>query len=118
VGWRTDPENYRWQGNLSQRTAAGTATAEFIVGNPGWIRPLILQKSGGLQGSFAYLADCADPGGGCVFVMKEFGSGGFTAAVAATNGADRSTRTTRREALSVGIGFGSLIDRSIRVTSA
>jgi hypothetical protein len=37
-------------------------TAEFIDGNPGWIRPLILQKSGGLQGSFAYLADCADPG--------------------------------------------------------
>jgi hypothetical protein len=28
-------------------------TAEFIVGNPGWIQPLILQKSGGLQGSFA-----------------------------------------------------------------
>jgi hypothetical protein len=50
--------------------------------------------------------------------MKEFGSGGLTAAVAATNGADRSTRTTLREALSVGIGFGSLIDRSIRVTSA
>jgi hypothetical protein len=50
--------------------------------------------------------------------MKEFGSGGFTAAVAATNGADRSTRTTLREALSVGIGFGSLIDRSSRVTSA
>jgi hypothetical protein len=80
--------------------------------------PLILQKSGGLQDSFAYLADCADPGGGCVFVMKEFGSGGFTAAVAATNGADRSTRTTLREALSVGMGFGSLIDRSIGVTSA
>jgi len=32
--------------------------------------------------------------------------------------ADRSTRTTPSEALSVGIGFGSLIDRSIRVTSA
>jgi hypothetical protein len=60
-------------------------TAEFIVGNPGWIRPLILQKSGGQQGSFAYLADCADPVGGCVFVMNEFGSGG-SAAVAATNG--------------------------------
>jgi hypothetical protein len=37
------------------------------------------------QGCFAYLGDCADAGG-AFFVMKEFGSGGFTAAVAATNG--------------------------------
>jgi len=38
------------------------------------------------QGCSAYLGDCADAGGGAFFVMKEFGSGGFTAAVAATNG--------------------------------
>ena len=31
---------------------------------------------------------------------------------------DRSTKSKLSEALSVGIGFGSLIDRSIRVTSA
>jgi serine-type D-Ala-D-Ala carboxypeptidase/endopeptidase len=52
----------------------------LAVGN----RPLILQKSGGLQGSIS--GDCADPGVAAFFAMKEFGSGGFTAAVAATNG--------------------------------
>ena len=50
------------------------------------INPLILQKSGGLQGSSCISGDCADPGVAAFFVMKEFGSGGFTAAVAATNG--------------------------------
>ena len=42
-------------------------------------------ESGGLQGSSAYLA-IVPTGGGLFFVTKEFGSGGFTAAVAATNG--------------------------------
>jgi serine-type D-Ala-D-Ala carboxypeptidase/endopeptidase len=59
----------------------------------GWVinmaaanRPLILQKSGGLQGSFAYLAIAPNRGVAAFFVMNEFSLGGFTAAVAATNG--------------------------------
>jgi serine-type D-Ala-D-Ala carboxypeptidase/endopeptidase len=54
----------------------------LAIGN----RPLILQKSGGLQGSSAYLAIVPTRGWMRFFVMKEFGSGGFTAAVPATNG--------------------------------
>jgi len=59
----------------------------------GWVinmsaanRPLILQKSGGLQGSFAYLAIAPTRGVAAFFVMNEFSTGGFIAAVAATNG--------------------------------
>ena len=58
----------------------------------GWVinmasgsRPLILQKSGGLQGSFAYLAIAPTRGVAAFFVMNEFNGGGFGAAVAATN---------------------------------
>ncbi len=60
-------------------------TAEFIVGNPGWIRPLILQKAAACRVALHIWRLC-DPGVAALFVMKEFGSGGFTAAVAATNG--------------------------------
>jgi serine-type D-Ala-D-Ala carboxypeptidase/endopeptidase len=59
----------------------------------GWVinmqaanRPLILQKSGGLQGSFAYLAIAPTRGVAAFFVMNEFSTGGFAAAVTATNG--------------------------------
>jgi hypothetical protein len=54
----------------------------LAVGN----RPLILQKSGGLQGCFAISGDSAAPGVAAFFVMNEFSRGGCTAAVAATNG--------------------------------
>jgi len=59
----------------------------------GWITmaaqgrlPMILQKSGGLQGNFTYLAIAPTRGVAAFFVMNEFSAGGFTAAVAATNG--------------------------------
>ena len=39
-----------------------------------------------LQGSFAYLAIAPTRGVAAFFVMNEFSTGGFTAAVAATNG--------------------------------
>jgi serine-type D-Ala-D-Ala carboxypeptidase/endopeptidase len=68
---------------------AGTMDAMGL----GWVinmaagnRPLILQKSGGLQGSFAYRAIAPTRGVAAFFVMNEFSTGGFTAAVAATNG--------------------------------
>lgn len=58
----------------------------------GWVvnmangdRPLILQKTGGLQGSFVYMAIAPTRGVAAFFVMNEFNVGGFSAAVAATN---------------------------------
>ena len=54
----------------------------LAVGN----RPLILQKSGGLQGYLCISGDSAAPGVAAFFVMNEFSTGGCTAAVAATNG--------------------------------
>ena len=58
----------------------------WVINMPAANRPLILQKSGGLQGSFAYLAIAPTRGVAAFFVMNEFSTGGFTAAVAATNG--------------------------------
>ena len=58
----------------------------WVINMPAANRPLILQKSGGLRGSFAYLAIAPTRGVAAFFVMNEFSTGGFTAAVAATNG--------------------------------
>jgi serine-type D-Ala-D-Ala carboxypeptidase/endopeptidase len=58
----------------------------WVINMPVANRPLILQKSGGLQGSFAYLAIAPTRGVAAFFVMNAFSTGGFTAAVAATNG--------------------------------
>lgn len=57
----------------------------WVINMPVNNRPLILQKSGGLQGSFAYLAIAPTRGVAAFFVMNAFSTGGFTAAVAATN---------------------------------
>jgi D-alanyl-D-alanine-carboxypeptidase/D-alanyl-D-alanine-endopeptidase len=57
----------------------------WVINMPNGNRPLILQKSGGLQGSFAYLAIAPTRGVAAFFVMNEFSTGGFTAAVAGTN---------------------------------
>jgi len=58
----------------------------WVINLPVNNRPLILQKTGGLQGTFAYLAIAPTRGVAAFFVMNEFNTGGFTAAVAATNG--------------------------------
>jgi D-alanyl-D-alanine-carboxypeptidase/D-alanyl-D-alanine-endopeptidase len=58
----------------------------WVINMPAGNRPLILQKSGGLQGSFAYLAIAPTRGVAAFFVMNAFNAGGFNAAVAATNG--------------------------------
>jgi serine-type D-Ala-D-Ala carboxypeptidase/endopeptidase len=58
----------------------------WVINMPAGNRPLILQKSGGLQGNFAYLALAPTRGVAAFFVMNEFSTGGFVAAVAATNG--------------------------------
>ena len=58
----------------------------WVINMPAGNRPLILQKSGGLQGYFAYLAIAPTRGVAAFFVMNAFSTGGFGAAVAATNG--------------------------------
>ncbi|WP_119273897.1 D-alanyl-D-alanine-carboxypeptidase/endopeptidase AmpH [Taklimakanibacter deserti] len=57
----------------------------WVITFPDGDRPLILEKSGGLQGFFAYVALAPTRGVGAFFVMNEFSTGGFTAAVEATN---------------------------------
>jgi D-alanyl-D-alanine-carboxypeptidase/D-alanyl-D-alanine-endopeptidase len=57
----------------------------WVINMPAANHPLILQKSGGLQGNFAYLAMAPTRGVAAFFVMNEFNTGGFIAAVAATN---------------------------------
>jgi D-alanyl-D-alanine-carboxypeptidase/D-alanyl-D-alanine-endopeptidase len=57
----------------------------WVITMPKDNRPLILEKSGGLQGFFAYVAIAPARGVGAFFVINEFSTGGFTAAVKATN---------------------------------
>jgi D-alanyl-D-alanine-carboxypeptidase/D-alanyl-D-alanine-endopeptidase len=57
----------------------------WVINMPAGNRPLILQKSGGLQGTFSYVAIAPTRGVGAFFAMNEFSPGGFKAAVTATN---------------------------------
>lgn len=57
----------------------------WVISMPAGNRPLILQKSGGLQGTFAYVAIAPTRGVAAFFVMNQFSTSGFQAAVAATN---------------------------------
>jgi D-alanyl-D-alanine-carboxypeptidase/D-alanyl-D-alanine-endopeptidase len=57
----------------------------WVINMPHDNQPLILQKTGGLQGSFSYLAMAPTRGVAVFFVMNEFSAGAFGAAVAATN---------------------------------
>lgn len=58
----------------------------WVINLPVGNKPLVLQKTGGLQGTFAYLAIAPTRGVAVFFVMNAFSTGGFTAAVAAANG--------------------------------
>ena len=57
----------------------------WVIMLPKGDRPLILEKSGGLQGIFLYVAIAPTRGVGAFFVMNEFNAAGFTGAVKATN---------------------------------
>jgi serine-type D-Ala-D-Ala carboxypeptidase/endopeptidase len=57
----------------------------WVINMPAGNRPLILQKSGGLQGFFAYLAMAPTRGVAAFFVINEFSASAFNAAVTATN---------------------------------
>ena len=57
----------------------------WVIMLPEGDRPLILQKSGGLQGQFTYVAIAPTRGVGAFFSMNEFSAGGFAAGVTLTN---------------------------------
>jgi D-alanyl-D-alanine-carboxypeptidase/D-alanyl-D-alanine-endopeptidase len=57
----------------------------WVVNMPLGNQPLMLQKTGGLQGSFAYLALAPTRGVAAFFVMNEFSLSGLAAGVGATN---------------------------------
>lgn len=57
----------------------------WVIMLPEGDRPLILQKSGGLQGFFLYVAIAPTRGVGAFFVMNEFNAAGFAAGVKMTN---------------------------------
>ena len=56
----------------------------WVIMLPDGNRPLILQKSGGLQGMFAFVAIAPTRGVGAFFAMNQFNTGAFEAAVSAT----------------------------------
>ena len=56
----------------------------WVIMLPEGNRPLILQKSGGLQGMFAFVAIAPTRGVGAFFAMNQFNTGAFAAAVSAT----------------------------------
>lgn len=53
----------------------------WVIMMPEGDRPLILQKTGGLQGMFAFVAIAPTRGAGVFFAMNEFNVGGFEMAV-------------------------------------
>lgn len=57
----------------------------WVITLPDDNRPLILEKSGGLQGTFSYVAIAPTRGVGAFFVMNEFNAAAFEAAVKMTN---------------------------------
>ena len=57
----------------------------WVITLPQGNRPLILEKSGGLQGTFSYVAIAPTRGVGAFFAMNEFSAAGFEAGVKVTN---------------------------------
>jgi D-alanyl-D-alanine-carboxypeptidase/D-alanyl-D-alanine-endopeptidase len=75
----------------------------WVINMPVANRPLILQKSGGLQGTFAYLAIAPTRGVAAFFVMTQFNTSAFKAAVTATNGLTANLRHASEPHLRIGI---------------
>ena len=68
--------------DVAQMDAMGLA---WVINMPTQNRPLILQKTGGLQGYFSYLAIAPSRDVGVFFVMNAFNIGSLGTAVAAAN---------------------------------
>jgi serine-type D-Ala-D-Ala carboxypeptidase/endopeptidase len=70
---------------IDDASPMGAMGLGWVISLPEGNRPLILEKTGGLQGFFVYVAIAPTRGVGAFFVMNEFNAGGFHAAVTATN---------------------------------
>jgi D-alanyl-D-alanine-carboxypeptidase/D-alanyl-D-alanine-endopeptidase len=57
----------------------------WVIVFPEGNAPLIMEKTGGLQGFFVYIAIAPKRGAGAFFVMNQFNAGAFGAAVHRTN---------------------------------
>jgi hypothetical protein len=112
-----DELNSRWTGRLSALSMPMRACISKPRPSAARAREAVTLLNGGLLGSSAYLA-IVPTRGWLVFRHEGVRFGWLHRRRGRDQRADRSTRTTLSEALSVDIGFGSLIDRSIRVTSA
>lgn len=82
---------WRWRDGLSPVGGlddAGQMTAMslgWVIVAPEGNRPLILQKTGGLQGMFSYVAIAPERGVGVFTAMNKFDVGGFNVMVEAAN---------------------------------
>jgi D-alanyl-D-alanine-carboxypeptidase/D-alanyl-D-alanine-endopeptidase len=70
---------------IDDASPMGAMGLGWVISLPDGNRPLILEKTGGLQGFFIYVAIAPTRGVGAFFVMNEFNIDGFHAAVQATN---------------------------------
>jgi D-alanyl-D-alanine-carboxypeptidase/D-alanyl-D-alanine-endopeptidase len=57
----------------------------WVIQNPEGARPLIMQKTGGLQGQFSYIAFAPSRGVGVFISINQFSVSGFDAMVKAAN---------------------------------
>jgi D-alanyl-D-alanine-carboxypeptidase/D-alanyl-D-alanine-endopeptidase len=64
---------------------AAMSLGGWVIQMPDGNKPLILEKTGGLQGFFTYVAIAPTRGVGAFFVMNQFNAGAFGAAVQRTN---------------------------------
>ena len=70
---------------IDDASPMGAMGLGWVISFPEGNRPLILEKTGGLQGFFVYVAIAPTRGVGAFFVMNEFSVEGYHAAVQATN---------------------------------
>jgi D-alanyl-D-alanine-carboxypeptidase/D-alanyl-D-alanine-endopeptidase len=88
-----DHASYLYRDGLVPAAGFDEGGGEMDAIGLGWVimmpegnRPLILQKTGGLQGMFAYVAIAPTRGVGVFVAMNEFNIGGLSAAIAAATG--------------------------------
>lgn len=70
---------------IDDASPMGAMGLGWVISLPEGNRPLILEKTGGLQGFFVYVAIAPTRGVGAFFAMNEFNVAGYHAAVEATN---------------------------------
>ena len=79
---------YRLLGRSGLKVSAlsmGTMTLGWVGVMPDGNKPLMLNKSGGLQGQFSYVVIAPERGVGVFASINQFSVGGFTGMVEAAN---------------------------------